>query len=211
MPGPIPITPSRVEPWTLVPAARALYEQGLTRSQVLQAIYGVDLPREAMLFFRDFVKNDDDDPPVEASWGTLPWELMIPLEDGGPQFEIPPHEAARDARIYATSPSVLLLGRTGYDETPTGASLIGYDLDELRAGRTTVVGLSVLLDVPGADARFTVFGSSLVDVFRDMIVRYRALMEEWIKTGVGGDSYEDVHRVSRHLASIEALQRELAA
>lgn len=197
---------SRAEPATLVPAARALYEQGMTRRQVLVAIYGVDLPREAGLFLRDFV---NDAKPLQASWGIHPWELMVPLDAGGPQLHIAAHEAAREARAFVQAPNVLLLGVTGYLQAPRGGSLIGYDLDELRAGRSTVVGLAQSHDVPESGATFTVFGPSLVAVFRDVIVSYRALMEYWIAKGIGSDTYAEVDELTAQLDSVEALQREL--
>src|SRR4051812_22992980 len=150
MPGSGLITPSRADPRTLVPAARAFYENGWTRSKVLTAIYGVDLPREAMLFLRDFV---NDTKPLQASWNIHPWELMIPLELGGPSLEIGPIECAEEMRAYAAAPHVLVLGTTGYNDAPHGASLIGYDLDELRNGRSTVVGLDFVDRFPESGAQ----------------------------------------------------------
>jgi hypothetical protein len=205
---PTAITPSRADPATLVPAARALYEQGLTPGEVLERIYGVDLPLEARLFLRDFV---NDAKPLQASWGIHPWELMIPLDAGGPRLVIAPHEAAREARAYAQAPRVLLLGGTGYHDAPHGGSLIGYDLDELRAGRTTIVGLEHASEPPGSGAAFAVFGPSLIAVFCDLIASYRALMERWIAKGVGSDTYADVDELTAQLASVEALQREIDA
>jgi len=43
---------------------------------------------------------------------------MAPLDAGGPQLVIAPHEAAREARAYAQAPHVLLLGVTGYLQAP---------------------------------------------------------------------------------------------
>lgn len=207
MPGDITITTSRADPRTLVPAARAMYERGLTRSQVLETIYGVDLPPEATLFLRDFVH---DDKPLNASWFAHPWELMIPLEQGGPSFEIGQIECEREARVFAMTPNLLLLGITGYNEAKHGASLIAYDLEELRAGRSTIVGLKKRkLSEPGAT--FTVFGSSLVEVFCELISNYRDLIRRWITMGVGGETTVEVQEMSSQLASVEAIRKELAA
>ncbi len=97
-------TPSRADPRTLVPATRAMYERGFSRSQVLQEIYGVDLPREAVLFLRDFV---NDDKPLRASWFYFPWELMISLESGGPTYEPGPEACENEAQVCdRTEPSV---------------------------------------------------------------------------------------------------------
>jgi hypothetical protein len=175
---------------------------------VLQAIYGVDLPREAVLFLRDFV---NDDKPLQASWTIHPWELMIPLESGGPSYEIGPIECEHEARVYALAPNLLLLGTTGYNEAEHGSSLIAYDLDELRAGRCTVVGLNHMRTLPENGAKFTVFGPSLVDVYADLVARYRDLIRSWIAKGVGGETIAEVQEMNNHLASIEAIRQELAS
>lgn len=203
-----PPKPSRADPRTLVPAARAMYERGFSRSQVLQEIYGVDLPREAVLFLRDFV---NDDKPLQASWFIHPWELMIPLESGGPSYEIGSFEYEREVRAYAMAPNVLLLGVTGYNEAEHGASLIAYDLDELRAGRSTVVGLNHKDELPQSGGNFTVFAPSLVDLFADLIVRYRDLIRKWIAMGVGGETAAEIREMTGHLASIDALRKELVS
>ena len=201
-------TPSRADPRTLVPAARAMYERGFSRTQVLQEIYGVDLPREAMLFLRDFV---NDDKPLQASWFYFPWELMIPLESGGPTYGPGPEACEEEARKYAIAPNLLFLGTTGYNEAELGASLIAYDLDELRAGRSTVGGLKNKRRLPESGAGFTVFGPSLVDVFADLIARYRDLIRRWIAMGVGGETVVEIDEMTSHLASVEAIRQELAS
>lgn len=208
MPADPAITDSRADPRTLVPAARAMYERGFTRSQVLEAIYGVDLPREATLFLRDFVH---DDKPLGATWFTHPWDLMIPLEQGGPSFKIGPIESEREARLYSMAPNLLLLGITGYNEAKRGASLIAYDLDELRAGRSTVVGLNKKRKLPEIGANFIVFGPSLVDLYAELIANYRDLIRRWIEMGVGGETVAEIDEMTGHLESVEAIRKELAS
>lgn len=196
------INPSRADPGSLVPAARAMYEQGMTRRQVLETIYGVDLPHEALLFLRDFVH---DAKPLDALWNVHPWELMIPLEEGGPKFQIGPLLSQDEVRAYAQAPHVVILGQTNYHSAPLGSSLIAYDLDEIRAGRSTVVGLRKLRDVPESGARFEVFGPSLIDVFIDTIKSYRALFAD-------EDTREAAEKriaTARHLECVEALRSEL--
>jgi hypothetical protein len=60
--------------------------------------------------------NATEDPPLSASWRTLPWELMITLDEGGPSFELPSHEIVQEAYAYAQAPYVVLFGRTGFRE-----------------------------------------------------------------------------------------------
>jgi hypothetical protein len=201
-----PIKWSRENPRTLVPAARALYERGLTRSQVLEAIYGVDLPPEAALFLRDFVSEEMT---LQALWSTHPWELMIPLEEGGPAFEIGPIESAEEALAFAQAPHVIVLGCINYSGAPFGDSIFGYDIDELHAGRSTVVGLRGMIHIPKSGAQFTMFGSSMIDVFCEVIANYRKLTEQQIDAGIGGELVQDLAQMDYQLASVRALRGEL--
>lgn len=201
------LNPDRADPRTLVPTARRLYKEGKSCSEVLTAIYGVDLPREAYLVFRDYVREEK---PLQASWLLHPWELMIPFEQGGPKLEIDPHSVRMECRAFAQAPQVLLLGNTGYNDATYGASLFGYDLDALRAGRTTIVGLDSLRDVPESGAEFQVFGPSLLDFFHELISRYHGLMNKWIETDVFTYTHDDLEEIADQLRGIEALQREVA-
>jgi hypothetical protein len=105
------MTPSRADPTSLVPAARALYEQGRSCSQVLEAIYGVDLPREASLFRRDFIVGAK---PISALFTVHPWELMIPLDEGGPSYSASELSIRDEVRAYLQAPRVVLVGRIIY-------------------------------------------------------------------------------------------------
>lgn len=194
---------SRTDPRTLVPAARAMYEAGKTRREVLTAIYGVDLPREAVLIERDFV---DGNKPVRVLWHAHPWELMIPLDRGGPTFMLDAIDAEDEVRAYRQAPHVLLVGLLCYADVPNGFSMIGYDLSEIAAGRSTVVGLPQQREVQESGAQFTVFGPSLIDVLADMTIRYHA---SWgIKDN--RSSNEERRDAENELAGIESLRRELA-
>jgi hypothetical protein len=175
----------------------------MSRSQVLEAIYGVDFPREAVLFLRDFVH---DAKPLGALWNVHPWELMIPLEEGGPKFPIGPHAIQNELRTYAQAPRLVLLGRIIYPEAPLGHSMIAYDLDELRVGRSTVVGLRNQRDVPETGAQFTVFGPSLIDVFIETIKAYYAGFAHIDRR----EEAEKRRETEADLANVEALRRELA-
>ncbi len=200
-----PIFASRMRPGTLVPAARAMYERGMSRSEVLTAIYGVDLPREAVLIERDYVAGNK---PIRVRFNAHPWELMIPLDRGGPKFMIGPLGGEDDARALAQAPNVLLVAWLRYARVKNGFSVIGYDLDELRAGRSTVVGLPPEhKQVPTSGARFEVFGPSLLDVFANVITAYRASWDgDYTR-----EAAEEQKEASAELAGIEALRVELAS
>jgi hypothetical protein len=197
---------SRSDPRTLVPAARALYAAGKTRSEVLTSIYGVDLPREAVLIERDFVTGDK---PLRVLWNTHPWELMIPLDRGGPKYVIHPDIAAEEALAYAQAPHVLLLGELNYPypEVPTGFSMFGYDLNEVSKGRSTVVGVLQQRQVPASGLKFTVLGPSLLDVFADAIGAYHA---SWGDRD-GRDASEEKRDAEHEAIAVEAIRHELAA
>lgn len=193
---------SRAEPMSLIPAARAMYEQGYARSDVLTAIYGVDLPAEALLVLRDFVI---DAKPLGVSWRITPWELMVRPENRDPEMDLGPHECDEDARAYAQAPHIVLIGRLEYHGVELGSSLIGYDLDELRAGRSTIVGLKNVPRLPASPVTFTVFGPSLLEVLHELVASYLALAKRRFES----DHHEDVDSVVEQLDSIEILQREL--
>lgn len=197
------ITWSRAEPRTLLPAALEMYRHGRTRSEVLEAIYGVDLPKEALLFLRDFVAGEK---PLSGGWRFHPWMLMLPNEADRPFSEISSHRSAEEALAYALAPNVVLLGALSYAHTNVrlGGSLFGYDLDEVRAGRSTVVGLLNKREFAPGD-RFSVLGPSLVDVFSETLETYLKLTEDQARR----DRHEDVSFIREQLASIEELRREL--
>lgn len=182
-----------------------MYAQGKTRSQVLEAIYGVELPREAVLCHSHFAYEREG---LGADWRYHPWELMIPPSDGmRAPYPINDYQSGKDALAYELAPNVLLLGTLGYaaDGVRLGGSLFGYDLDELRAGRTTIVGL---LNQPvfSSGERFTVLGPSLVDILVETVASYLAFSERLARR----DSHVDHEPVREDLKRVEAFQRELA-
>lgn len=200
-----PIVASRSDPGTLVPAARAMYEAGKTRSEVLTTIYGVDLPGEAVLIHRDLVRGGK---AVRVRWGVHPWQLMITLDQGGPSFPIGPLGCTDEVRAYAQAPNVLLVGWLCYPKVPNGFSLIGYDLDEIAAGRSTVVSLPPEhRQVPESGAIFRPLGPSLVDVLAEVINDYHARWND----REGPDAYEERAAAEKELAAVEAIRQELAA
>ena len=197
---------SRAEPKTLLPAAHALYAQGRTRSQVLEALYGVDLPRECSLLLREFAYVDKG---LAVSWRFHPWELMVPPAEATRRaYQINDYQSNEDALAYEIAPNVLMLGRLSYaaEGVRLGGSLFGYDLDELRAGRSSVVGLLKKINVSRGD-RFTFFGPSVVDVLLDTVSSYLAFSEHLAES----DRHEDPQPVREQIARVEALQRELKA
>lgn len=198
----------RSSPENLVAVARALYEQGRSAREVVRSIYGVDFPAEAFLFKREYVRTGN---PLRASWLIHPWELMTSPAEGGARRTPPPADLRMEKAAYQQCPNVVLLGITGYHEAKHGSSLIGYDLDELKHGRSTVVGMDKVRKLPESGFRFTVFGSSLVDVFTDLATHYRELVDSWIDQQRVGATSEDRDKISRDLDGLERIRAELAA
>ncbi len=195
---------SRTDPRTLVPVARAMYEAGKTRSQVLSEIYGVDLPRETALIHRDLIRGDRS---VRVMWCVHPWQLMI-TRQGGPSFPLGPLGYIDEVRAYAQAPNVLLVGWLCYPRVSNGFSVIGYDLDEVAGGRSTMVSLpQEYRQVPETGAKFTALGPSLVDVLADVIKAYHARWHDREDAA----AYEERAATERELAAVEAIRQEPVA
>jgi hypothetical protein len=197
----------RSDPASMVPAARAMYERGHSRDEVLEGIYGVRFPAEALLTYREFVTEQR---PLNADWFTHPWELMRTLPEGGPSHKIGASAANEERAAFLLAPNVVPLCVTGYDGALHGGSVIGYDLDELRAGRTTVVGLEGKTSISSSSKPFEVFGPSLLDVFRDLIQAYVGVVEGWIRNRTHAFTQDDIEEFKGHLAAVEDLKKEVS-
>jgi len=182
-----------------------MYQQGRTRHQILESIYGVEFPTETVLILRDFVSGEK---PLGVSWRIHPWELMVRPEDRDPEMDLGPIQCEEEIRIYAEAPNVVLVARLDYHGVDLGSSLIGYDLDELRVGRSTVIGLKGVPRLPRAPFKFTftVFGPSVLDVVHELVSNYLADTRRRAEH----DPHEDPEPIERQLARVVALQRELA-
>ena len=190
---------SRHDPSSLVPAARALYAAGKRPHEVVAAIYGVELPREAFVFHRDYV---DGDKPLRAVWKTHPWELMT----ARPSFQISDTKAAEEARAFAQVPHVLVLGSLTFADLPLGFSTFGYDLNELAAGRSTVVALARPGEVPATDAQLLAMAPSLLDMFHEMTRLYHASFRGLTST----HALEERSNAAEELRHLQLLKAELA-
>lgn len=200
-------TPSRGAPQSLIPWARRLYEQGKAREQVVREIYGVDFPAEVYLL------RDTDGPDLPLDWLNQAWWIMTPLEQGGPKVVVSPNEDQYLINAYAQAPHVALLMVLWEDDAIHGDSIIGYDLDELRAGRSTVVGLLDQTDVPESGAEFKVFGPSLLQVLHEWLTNQHEMLA-WRLTresnrGCGSIDHDDVDQALQCVQFIEGLRKQL--
>lgn len=194
----------RADPTALAPLARSLYAAGRTRRDVLETIYGVDLPREAVAFHeaRRLQKVD-----VSALFLTHPWALLAT-----PSEDLRVSNLSRDIEPAALrlAPSMIPLLVTGYPGADLGGHLIGYDIDELRAGRTTIVGSRWPGDAHGRVLPVRELGPSLLAVLHACVDDYCDRLEEWIEDPRSGYEQVQLDRAEDQLDAIEALQAELA-
>jgi hypothetical protein len=99
------------------------------------------------------------------------------------------------------------------DESKYGDYIIGYDLDELQAGRTTIFGHPG--DFPESGAAVEKLGDSLFGVLHawltDVLAIVTAKYELPTNRGAGSISRRYLEKARARVQVIEALQREAAA
>lgn len=193
---------------SLVPWARRLYAEGKSPGDVMRAIYGVDLPTEAYAFWHVF-EGGKLDLPVDRM--LHPWEL-IAVQDPARPDEDAPWEREHEERAFAQVPRFMPLMQLAADVPRYDECIIGYDLDELGAGRTTIFGHQG--DLPESGAVLERLGDSLLGVLHDwMSERLRMLTEQYklpSNRGFGSISRENIDEVAKKVHAIEALQRKVA-
>jgi hypothetical protein len=190
----------RGRPETLLAAARRLYAEGKDRRAVLEAIYGVDLPEEVLRLHRAVEAGEVD---LTVRMLTHPWLLVTPPPD---DEEVGPLSASLEPAAFARAPSMIPLLVTVYSGVADGESLLGYDIDELRAGRPTVVGSRWPVDVHGTVRPVERIGASLLDVLTAIVERHCTRIGTLAAdphSGFGNDHLDDARA---QLRSIQALR-----
>jgi hypothetical protein len=193
---------------SLVPWARRLYAEGKSTGDVMRAVYGVDLPAEAYAFWRAF-----DGGKLELPIDRMlhPWEL-IAAEDPSRTNEAGPWDREQEERAFAQVPRFVPLMKLAADEPRHDDYIIGYDLDELGAGRTTILGHHD--DFPESGAVLERLGDSLLDVLHEWMADHLRMLTEQFRSpsnrGFGSISQDNLDEVAGKVRAIEALQREVA-
>jgi hypothetical protein len=192
---------------SLVPWARRLYAEGKSSGDVMRAIYEVDLPAEAYAFWRAF-DGGQLDLPVDRM--LHPWEL-IAVENPSQTNEAGPWDREQEERAFAQVPRFLPLMKLAADEPLYDDYIIGYDVDELRAGRTTIFGHHD--DFPESGAMLDRLGDSLLGVLHEWMADHLRMLTEQFKApsnrGFGSISQDDLDEVIEKVHAIEAVQREV--
>lgn len=202
-------------PWEDRPSAvrRAgeLYARGAEPRDVLRACHGVDFPEEFLLIAESWTEVLWD----LGEFDTLAWILAAP-----PVRDCPPFYEEEWAAVQEQYPRLLPLGHLYGAQVmerrapgPSyGEAFLCYDLDELRDGRATVLGLR-----RGAAGtyRLTRFGDSLVEVLHGHVMDRHAQLDAQLdhssNRGAGSVDREEVEEAWALVEAVRDLRRALAA
>jgi hypothetical protein len=194
---------------SLVPWARRLFAEGKSVGEVMRAIYGVDLPAEVYVLDRAYPKRLWL--PLDQTFH--PWELFVLAEPGREVRGEDPWAREQEENAFAQNPNFLPLLRTGESDAEYGYYVLGYDIEELRNGKTTILGHQG--DIPATGAEFEVIGTSLLDVLHtwmsDHLRMIKHQFESPMNRGAGSLEKKDVDEVVGMLRGIEELQKEAAS
>jgi hypothetical protein len=177
-----------------------LRAEGKSPADVMRAIYGVDLPAEAYALDRALV-------------GGLALPLVVTVH---PWAFI--DDAVRDTdedwsrgveeQAFEDWPRFLPLMQLAAEDAVHGDHVIGYDLDELRAGERTIYGF--VESDPPIDGVPAVLGTSLLAVLHEWMTDHHRMLEHQYRSpanrGFGSISSSDVEAAAAHVRAIEALR-----
>jgi hypothetical protein len=198
---------SRADYRSMARLARALHEAGQPARAVLRTCYGVDFPDE--LFAIADARAHARPPHVDFT--NQPWELAIPLEHGGPALE-PDGMDDIEQRVLALDPQLLAVMALLDPDSAHGHSILCYRLDELAAGRSTVIGLRSFFyrDAVADPVRY---GDSLVTVmlehFTEHARRRQRELDSPANRGAGALDERHASDARGGLARIEEIVRQL--
>lgn len=188
--------------------ARALYESGQTVHGVLHTCYGVEFPEELFAIIDARARAR----PPHADFTNQPWELAVPLDHGGPSPE-PDGMDDIEQRAFALDPALVPLLALMDPDPVHGNSLLCYRLDELAAGRSTIIGLRAFFyrDSAAVPQRY---GDSLITVlfehFADHARRRQREFDSPHNRGAGSIDETYASDARSGLARVEEIIRLLA-
>jgi hypothetical protein len=188
--------------------ARALYARGLGPRDVIRGCYGVDFPAEFFATTREWLAR----PGLLVHFTDLPWELTRPPGEGGVSSSPSKFMASAERRILARDPDLVPLMQLIGHLTKLQCTVICYRLTELRAGGTTVFGIT---EKPRPHDPIVHCGDSLLAVLHAHHVDYLQQME-WIldqpwNFGFGALDQRAVDQSRLLVGKVEALQREVSS
>jgi len=196
----------RGQPELLKPWAQDAYREGKTFHDVIVAIYGVDLPLEAYVFHRSRPRELEF--PVDRFFH--PWEL---IEMAGPRYKgdsIGERYAEQETKELERNPDFLPLMLLVAGETELDGYVIGYSLEQLAQGKTTILGHSD--GIAEADKRSVVLGDSLLSVLQQWMTRFHEMeladYQHPANRRRGSDNH--VENATQWLKDLEQLRRKVA-
>jgi hypothetical protein len=200
-------SPSRGDYTSMVRAALALYDEGLSAPEVLRACYGVTFPEE----FFAVAEADPYALDLSVELTGQPWELAVPPDQGGPAAE-PGLTGQSEQAIVALDPDLLPLVLLLDDYVVLGGTFGCYRLTELAAGRTTVFCIRVFDGHCGEAVRCA---DSLLDLLYDFHADLRRKLEREFgrpsNRGAGSVDRQDVDEARSIAESIERLRLRLTS
>lgn len=199
------IEASRADYASMARLARALYERGATPREVLQACYGVEFPEEFLMMAEIHPWR----PGLSPSYTNQPWQMAIPLDRGGPAPR-PDSMDRTEQEMLARDSHLLPLAHLWDRNLRLGNTIICYHLNELAAGRTTIVGVK---NPDEYDFEAIHLGDSLLDVLHRYYVEYHTKTEREYNSprnwGAGSLDESDVEQAASYLEKVEELRRRL--
>ena len=191
----------------MVRLARAAYGLGYRPEAVIELCYGVAFPREFFVIAE--AKRRGEEP--YGTYPRLPWQLTIPLAEGGPPLE-PTESDLEEQKAFARDPNLVPVFRTGLRNYVHGSSILCYHLDELRNGRFTIIGFPYpdFAEPPTVEARY---GDSLVAVlikhFTHHFKGVEAEFESPHNRGAGSITEDEMERAELFLDEMLEIARSL--
>jgi hypothetical protein len=187
--------------------ARALYGNGLGSREVLRLCYGVEFPEEFFVISEAGPFTMD----LPVSFTNQPWELAVTLDHGGPASK-PDSMDKTERRIFALDPDLIPLVWLIDSKVKHGGQIVCYRLDELRSGRTTVLGIWRRVDPNDRAVRC---GDSLLTVLHEHLAEIHRVLEWQLyqpsNRGAGSVDDEEVNEARSWVEQVEELQRRLAS
>jgi hypothetical protein len=190
----------------LVSWAKEAYAQGRSTSEVIETVYGVDLPAEAYAFHHAMFRDED----IQIEWFQEPW-VLIRLNNS--KYTPPPVSAWSSAQInnaLSQDPDFLPLIQLGIGSASLDDHVIGYRISELRQQKTTICAHQD--EIPPNSAEFKAVESSLLQALHNWLAeRLRIATGQYespSNRGAGSISHEDVETVASTLEKVKKLQNE---
>ncbi|MFG2004744.1 hypothetical protein ACGFNU_36885 [Spirillospora sp. NPDC048911] len=186
---------SRSDSRTMARLARVLYAAGSSPRDVLRECFKADFPDEFFLIAEHLL-----DEQGAFDFTVQPWLMARPPRRGEAAAHTRLDEWSEE-QILAHDPDLVPLVDLQSRHATHGGMVLCYRLSELRAGRSTVFGISPF----ELDAGVERCGASLLDA----LLTYHVEVERWLKEREGSSRGDDRAADARSRAAIEPVLARL--